>query len=87
MMLSHGLEILERGYIIIGELHVCVNVSEGRTCLRNIIYGTKQEKKYRCTYEGFSRSVDQKDEIQAYTKSRSKLVCSLKQLMTERSTT
>ena len=29
------------------------------------------------------RSVDQKDEIRAYIKARSKLSCSLKQLMTE----
>ena len=29
------------------------------------------------------RRVDQKDEIQAYTKARSKLGCSLKQLITE----
>ena len=33
------------------------------------------------------RSVDQKDEIQAYIKAHSKLGCSLKQLMTELSTT
>ena len=33
------------------------------------------------------RSVDQKDEIRACIKARSKLVCSLKQLMTEISTT
>ena len=33
------------------------------------------------------RSVDQKDEIRAYIKARSKLGCSLKQLMTELSTT
>ena len=32
------------------------------------------------------RSVDQKDEIRAYIKARSKLGCSLKQLMTELST-
>ena len=33
------------------------------------------------------RSVDQKDEIRAYTKAHSKLGCFLKQLMTELSTT
>ena len=33
------------------------------------------------------RSVDQRDEIRAYIKARSKLCCSLKQLMTELSTT
>ena len=33
------------------------------------------------------RSVDQKDEIRAYIKARSKLGCSLKQLMTGLSTT
>ena len=33
------------------------------------------------------RSVDQKDEVWAYIKARSKLGCSLKQLMTELSTT
>ena len=33
------------------------------------------------------RSVDQKDEIQAYTKARSKLGCSLKELITEFSDT
>ena len=32
------------------------------------------------------RSVDQKDEIRAYLKARSKLSCSLKQLLTELST-
>ena len=32
------------------------------------------------------RSVDQKDEIRAYIKARSKLSCSLKQLLTELST-
>ena len=32
------------------------------------------------------RSVDKKDEIQAYIQARSKLACSLKQLMTEIST-
>ena len=62
----------------------CINV-HGRLSV-------KQKNPFECTQslttvvKMVCRSLDQKDEIGAYIKARSKIGCSLKQLMTELST-